>query len=214
MGLTVVSFKWKRNHDIPRFRYEAEHVLILRNMVARHYQKPHRFVCITDDARGLSDVETYPLWDTYANVPSPWRGQQPSCYRRLLMFSPDIEKIVGPRFVAVDLDVVITGDLAPLWDREEEFVGWSEAGWGHSIYNGSMWMMTAGARRQVVDRFNPKTSPREAWKAKLFGSDQAWISYVLGRGEASWTRDDGVYSYRKHIVEAPPKGTGDRKSVV
>jgi hypothetical protein len=66
-----------------------------------------------------------------------------------------------------------------------------------------MWMMTAGARRQVWEQFNPQTSPQTAKRAGKFGSDQGWISYCLGPGEATWTRADGVYSYRVHIA---PKG--------
>lgn len=31
------------------------------------------------------------------------------------------------------------------------------------------------------------------------GGDQAWISYVLGPGEAVFTPADGVLSYRRHI---------------
>lgn len=31
-----------------------------------------------------------------------------------------IEKIAGPRFVSIDLDVVITADLRPLWNRPED----------------------------------------------------------------------------------------------
>ena len=31
------------------------------------------------------------------------------------------------------------------------------------------------------------------------GSDQGWITYVLGPGEKMWTTEDGVYSWRKHV---------------
>lgn len=203
--LTVVCFKWKPRIASPRFQFGPEHVLTLRNMVARHYPDPHRFLCITDDARGLKDIETYPLWDTYADVPSPHFGNNPSCYRRLVAFGPDFERIAGKRFVAVDLDAVIVGDMRPVWNRPEDFIVWGETD-KRSWYNGSMWMMTAGARRQVLDTFNPRTSPREAKKAGRFGSDQGWISHVLGPGEATWTRDDGVYSHRVHIDPPPPKG--------
>lgn len=200
--LSVVCFKWAPPIAVPRFAFGPEHVRTLRNMVARHYPAPHRFLCVTDDTRGLGDIETVPLWDTWAQVPSPHGGQNPSCYRRLVAFSPDIAPVFGPRFVAVDLDAVIVGDLRPVWDRPEDFIIWGETD-RRSWYNGSMWLMTAGARRQVFDQFDPRTSPREAKRAGRFGSDQGWISHCLGPGEATWTRHDGVYSYRVHIA---PRG--------
>lgn len=199
--LSIVCWKWKPAAGY-RSKFTAEHVLTLRNMVARHYQKPHRFLCVTDDATGLADVETVPLWDDYASVPSPHGGHNPSCYRRLKAFAPEIAAVFGPRFVSLDLDTVIVDNLAPLFDRPEDFVVWGETD-PRSFYNGSMWMMTAGARKQVWERFNPKTSPMEAKRAGKFGSDQGWMSYVLGPGEATWTRKDGVFSYRVHIA---PKG--------
>lgn len=194
--LTVCVFKWHKPGY--RSKFEAEHVLIMRNMVARHYQKPHRFVCITDDATGLDEVETIPLWDDHKDVPSPHGRGNPSCYRRLRLFAKDAADIVGPRFVAVDLDTVIVGDMSPIWDRNEDFIIWGETN-PKSFYNGSMWEMTAGARSQVWEKFDPVESPRMALKAGRFGSDQGWISHVLGPQEATWGRQDGVYSFRVHI---------------
>jgi hypothetical protein len=72
-------------------------------------------------------------------------------------------------------------------------------------YNGSFWMLRAGARTQVWTRFDPKTSPQEANRAGQRGSDQGWISYVLGKGEKTWNVADGVFSYRVHVV---PHGGG------
>jgi hypothetical protein len=59
---------------------------------------------------------------------------------------------------------------------------------------------TPGTRTQIWETFHPAKSPREAFKAGGRGGDQAWISYVLGPGEAVFTPEDGVLSYRRHIV--------------
>jgi hypothetical protein len=172
-------------------------------MVARHYTDPHRFICITDDAEGLDpEVEAFPLWDEWANIPNPtWGESGPSCYRRLRAFSPGFEKIAGKRFVSIDLDMVITGDMRPVWNRPEHFVIY-RAGPGPQIYNGSMFMMTTGARRHVWDLFDPERSPQLAHKAGLRGSDQGWIQFVLGPNEAQWTEADGVYGYRNDCWKA------------
>jgi len=168
-------------------------------MVRRHYRKNHRFICITDDAEGISkDVEIVPLWNTFANIPSPHGPKNPSCYRRLKSFSPEFKEIVGERFVSLDLDCVILQDVSPLWDREEDFIIWGDTN-PKTWYNGSMFMMTCGCRKQVWETFDPKTSPLKAMHAGKFGSDQGWISYVLGQGEKKWTTEDGVYSWRNHL---------------
>lgn len=195
--ITVVTFKWTSFGY--RSVFTGETVNAVRRMVARHYPHPHRFVCVTDDPAGVGrDVEIVPLWQDFAHVPSPHGGRNPSCYRRLRIFHPDAGQWFGDRFVTIDLDTVIVGDLSPLWHRSEDIVLWGDTN-PTTYYNGSMILLAAGARPQVWTEFDPVTSPALAKAAGQFGSDQAWISYRLGRGEAMWTQADGVVSYRKHI---------------
>src|SRR4030095_16148363 len=59
--LTVVCWKWRRPVTY-RSQYAPETVHTLRRMVAAHYAKPHRFVCVTDDPTGLDGIETIPIW--------------------------------------------------------------------------------------------------------------------------------------------------------
>lgn len=172
-------------------------------MVARFYPPPHRFVCFTDDATGIdAAVEVLPLWSDFADVPNPSGRKQPSCYRRLKLFAPEMREVLGDRFVAIDLDTVITGDLRPLWNRTNEFVIFGDTH-PSTPYNGSMFLMTAGARAQVWTEFDPATSPARAAAARFRGSDQAWISYCLGPREARWTRAEGVYSFRNDLRRRP-----------
>ena len=196
--LSVVCFKWKGPAHY-RSQFSAHHVNVLRHMVARHYQRPHRFICVTDDPVGIEDgIEVVPLWEDFADLKSPHGDHNPSCYRRLKVFDPAMRAVFGDRFVCLDLDTVIVGDMAPLWDRPEDFVIWGETD-RRSWYNGSMFLMTAGARPHVWSDFDPVESPRKALRAGRFGSDQGWISYRLGPGEKTWSTKDGVYSFRVHI---------------
>lgn len=204
--LSIVCFKWQATS--PEFnsrnRNTAKHVNNLRRMVARHYRGEHRFICITDKSDGIDkEVEVVPLWDDFAAMKSPYGPRYPSCYRRLKLFSRGIEAIVGKRFVWMDLDVVIVREVTPLWDRDGDIVllrGTNPS----THYNGSMLLMTAGARSQVWDDFDPDHSPASAKAAAQFGSDQGWISYKLGPNEKRWTVDDGVYCYRRHIYPRRP----------
>lgn len=199
--LSVITWKWT---PPPGYRstFGPETVNVLARMVRRHYARPHRFLCVTDDARGLdAAIEVVPDRHDFAGVPNPHGGRNPSCYRRLRLFAPDAAETFGERFVSLDLDCVITGDLGPLWDRPEDVVFWGDTN-PTTAYNGSMMLLRAGARPQVWTRFNPRTSPIASKRAGCFGSDQGWISYCLGPREPKWTTADGVYSFRTHVAPA------------
>lgn len=204
MSLTIVTWRWTPRPGY-RSTFGPETVNVLKKMVDRHYPDPHRFVCVTDDPAGIDPgVEILPPWNDFVDVPSPHGGKNPSCYRRLRMFHPEIGKVFGDRFVSMDLDVVITSDLRPLWNRTEDFVAWGDTNpQPGSHYNGSMILMRAGSRPQVWNRFDPATSPQESLRARCWGSDQGWISYVLGGGEAKWGKHDGVYSFRNDLQKRP-----------
>lgn len=162
-------------------------------MVARHYPDPHRFICFTDDPRGIEDIAR-PIWNDYASVPNPTGGGRPSCYRRLKLFDPGMRGVLGERFVMLDLDAVICGDLRPLWNRPEDVVMWKSPAklWP---YNGAMFLANVGARPWVWADFDPVESPKATTRAGYRGSDQAWMSYALGPNEATWSEQDGVYYY-------------------
>lgn len=193
--ISVVTFKWATPGY--RAKFTSEHVNTLRRMVRRHYQAPHRFICITDDPAGLDGgIEVVPLWDHHSSVPNPTGGGRPSCYRRLKLFDPAMAEVIGDRFVMLDLDCVICGDLSPLFDRPEDAVFWKSPT-NEWPYNGAMFMANTGARPQLWQDFDPLESPKLTQAAGYRGSDQAWISYKLGWNEATWTERDGVYYYGK-----------------
>lgn len=204
MPQTVLCWRWAPRPGY-RSSYGPETVNTLAAMVRRHFPHPHRFLCITDDQKGIdSRVEIIPAWNDHASVQSPHGGKNPSCYRRLRMFHPEAAQWFGSRFVSLDLDVVITADLTPLWDRPEDIVMWGDTNpQPGSHYNGSMILLTAGSRPHVWTEFDPAVSPAKSLKARCWGSDQGWLSFCLGGGEARWSKADGVYSFRNHMKSNP-----------
>lgn len=195
--LRVVTWLWKPKPNI-QTRFNSECVNTLLSMIDRHYRKPYEFVCVTDNPTGIDGaVRTIPLWDDFGYLEHPQSGPNIStCYRRLRMYAPEMADIIAPRFVSVDLDAVILNDVTPLWERKEDFVAWSP-GLFWSPYNGSMTLLTAGARRQVWEKFDPYKTPIEAKDKGLIGTDQAVVSHILGAGEATWTPErDGVWAFR------------------
>jgi hypothetical protein len=199
--LHVVTWLWRPPKDY-HSQFTPRHVNILQRMVKRHYPHPHQFHVITDMTRGFGkDVNVIPLWEDFSTTESIYGAGSPSCYRRLRAFSAEMKTLIGERFVSLDLDAVITGDMSPVWNRKEDFVIWGEDG-RRTPFNGSMWMMNSGARAEVWDRFvkDPGFAMSRALQAGYYGTDQAWISYLLGeRNEKRWTWKDGVYSFREHL---------------
>lgn len=196
--MSVVCWRWGE-------RYTAAHVNALARAIRRHYARSHRMICVTSDAAGIDPgIEVVPDTVDFAAVPSPNGAAAPSCYRRLRAFHLDAAQWFGERFVSLDLDVAIVGDLAPLWDRAEDFVGLQDPLYPAQL-NGSMFLLTAGSRPWVWSGFDPVQSPAQARAAGFLGSDQAWLSWCLG-GEPRWTAADGVLSYRKDCAHGLPRG--------
>lgn len=207
--LTAVTWKWRANY---RETFEPDHVNALHRAVRDNYDGDLRFVCITDDARGV-ECETHPIWPDCAAMENASGPHLPSCYRRLKIFSPCVHRDMGiapgSRVVSLDLDMLVVGPLNPLWDRDDSFVGWVQQGAIHNrIFNGSMFLFRAGLHHDLWSDFIPDRSPAEAKAAGYSGSDQSWISYRMAAGHAGWTQSDGVYSYMRDIRRTghpPPK---------
>jgi hypothetical protein len=191
--LTIACWKWERiltGHQLPHVvNYGPKHVHTMMSMLERNVTIPYRFVCITDDPTGL-ECETIPLWETY-----PAGG----CYHRLRAFSPEIEDILGNRFCWIDLDAVVVDNIDSILSVENDFAihRYAYTGRPDQHYNGGLVVMSAGVRKGVWDSFHPEESPkliaRLNEEKKLIGSDQAWISHVLGPGERTIGPAEGVY---------------------
>lgn len=205
--LSVITFKYLK----PGYRtvYTAEHVNTLRRMVARCYNHPHRFFCVTDDPTGLyADIEYVPMWSDHFDLVNPSHPtNRPNCYPRLKLFDREMAKVFGPRYVSLDLDMVMVDDVVPLWDRPEGFVIYDARGDDH--YNGSMFLQTAGVHQEVWDDFDPVQSPQLTTRAGMRGSDQAWIRYKLSPNAATWSYEEGVYAYLNLV---PPRSRASKRA--
>lgn len=211
MPLTIACFKWRKIPgapqllpQVPNLVYSAKHVNILYYSLGRNLKIPFNFVCVTDDSSGLDHrIEVIPLWDKCRNLGG--------CYNRLYVFSKDMRSLLGRRFACIDLDCVITGDVTPIFSRQEDFIINSYKPFpAHKFnmnqkYNGGLFIMNAGCRKQVWETFDPKKSPDILTKAHdiCVGTDQGWIRYVLGENEAVLTEKDGIYEARAFSSTLP-----------
>lgn len=191
MTLRVLTWLWQQPGG--RETFTATHVNIWAAMIRRHCTLDIDLACVTDMPEGIDAsirIIAPPGFHDDLQT-SRWRGGRPSCYRRLAMFAPDAAETFGERFVSMDLDVVIGGNIDAIFGRSEDLVicGPSQTG-ARWIYNGSMVLMTAGARPCVYEDFTPERA--EEASRRFVGSDQAWLAHSLGQGEALFTPDHGV----------------------
>ena len=190
--LTVACFYWRDNHDRCQnvYQYSSEDVTLLRNQVRRNLSRDHEFVCITDRPKDIDpDIRTVPL-DKRLHIPG---GR----YAKLQVFPESAADTIGKRILTIDLDTVIVGNINHLVDRDEDLVLWRNPNWGlkrRAYYNTSVMLVRPGARAEIYNRFDPKRSHDEAFEATGWGgTDQRYISWIVGRDEANWTAKDGIY---------------------
>jgi hypothetical protein len=192
--ITVVSWLWKQPQG--RTTYTAEHVWIWADMVSRNLSMKHRLACVTTETDLPPNVERIDPPGEFEDVQPKWGPRKPNCFRRLAMFRKDAAKTFGRRFVSMDLDVVIGGQLDPLFGRPEDLVLYRGTDPSRP-YNGSMMLLAAGCRPQVYDDFDQAGA--DVSGEAFHGSDQAWLAHKLGWNEATWTEDDGVYWFGRRF---------------
>ncbi len=196
--LSVVVWLWQESTRL----FLPAHVNTMRKMLARHLPAPHRFICVCDSTEGFaSDVEvllTPPPAAQAGKLRNPEGPRFPNCYRRLWNFSTAASAAFGERILALDIDLVALADLQPLLDTDEDFVGVRpHMRWGnHQRVAGGMYLLRTGTRCEVWERFKGAASIAEARRAGFRGSDQAWISYCLGKNATVWPEPSGLYSIR------------------
>lgn len=125
--------------------------------------------------------------------------QQPGCFARLRMFDPRWQAKHGlkGRVVCFDLDMIVTGPLGGLFDREEDFLILQGANASNPCpYNGSLMSFRVGAHPEVWTDFSLEAA--RAVPFFEFPDDQAWYAHKLP-GAAGWKAgpDSGVYAFHK-----------------
>lgn len=211
--LTFITFKWKQPQGFKTY-FNSKHVNVLYHSIKRNITVPFQFCAITDDSKGLDPgIISVPVWDS-PDVPATIHPFKPNCYRRLKLFSKDIGEYLQvctggrlhnpKRFVALDLDVVITGDITEICSVPGEFVGWRRK---LLPYQGAFFMLKPGARPQVWDEFirDPGAIIKRSRVLGYHGTDQAVVSAILGTEESVLTSRDGIYHFATELRKMPRK---------
>lgn len=182
--LTFVTWFWGD-------KFSSDYVKILKSSIARNTKQPHRFLCVTDKGE-IPGIETTILMD-------PGFAKMKGCFCRLRMFDTVWQRDVGinDRFISIDLDTVIVGDLDPLFDRKEDFLIMQGANSKNPCkFNGALMLITPGSHEEVWDDFTLQRAKDAPYHE--FPDDQGWIWHKVP-GAAGWKTgpEHGVYVYRK-----------------
>lgn len=198
MTLTVACFFWVDDSRQRNYQITPEDVRIWDSMIERNLKVPHHRVCVTHRADLVENfISVIPL-DLEKHVPG-------LCTVKLQAHKPGGVAKEGDRVLLMDVDCVVTGNLDPLVDRDESFVGWKNpnftVGGKRGFVQGSMQLFTVGATAHLWREFDPKRTP--GWLNRRFGGgEQAWISERLNTAYpepgwewdvSRWTEASGVY---------------------
>jgi len=176
VALVITTWLWGR-------RYGPDYVARLAAGVARHLKQPYRFAVMRPEPadRLLTEI--------------------PGCFCRLRSFDPAWQArqgiAAGDRLVWMDLDMVITGPLDALFDREEDFVIWQHANASNPCpYNASVTMLRAGAHPEVWRDFSPMAAAQRPFFS--FPDDQGWLWHAVPDA-AGWEcgAASGIWAFGK-----------------
>ena len=137
----VICMKWGD-------KYSADYVNILFNMVSRNLSIPFRFVCFTDDPKGINEqVEVFDL--PSLNLPNniPERG-----WLKLTTFSKTLGDLEG-KALFLDLDLIITGSLDELFEIEGDFLIVKDFIRKDVTGNSSVYRFEIGQHEDVIENF-------------------------------------------------------------
>lgn len=177
-------------------KYRDEDAHILRAMVARHLQAPHRFRCLSD--RPIAGIDCLVLADRW-----------PGWWAKLQLFQVEHEQALY-----LDLDCVVVGSLDPLVCPRRQArqlslpANWALSGWGGCQSSVMSW---GGNQSWLLRDFDPaQIGVPENGNCGAYGPDRLWgdqeyITSVAGNPGAGvvWPMP-GVYSYKYHCHGGKP----------
>jgi len=180
-------------------------------MVARHLAGPFAFLCLTDDATGLRpEVTAAPIPALPPFPPGPERG-----WNKLAAFSPTLAPLLKGPVLYLDLDVVIVGELAPLFDLPVAFPIIRD--WYHPmgrIGNSSVFRYELAACAGLFKDFGRDLA---AIIARHRNEQEYVTAFMRAAGALDWWPKDWCRSYRRDCTSpwplcywrppAPPPGS-------
>ncbi|SLN76033.1 glycosyl transferase [Roseisalinus antarcticus] len=200
---TIACIKWGT-------AFGPEYVNRLYSGVRRHMPGRVRFICMTDAAEGLHpEVEILHLPEEpfHAEMSAALAvANRQGAMRKVSLFRPGlIEGLAGP-VLGFDLDVVITGDLTPIWEMAPGKLAmradWVEARRGRPTGHGSVFRFDPARHGYLYDEI-ARAPGAEVARAR--GSEQRYTSSkAQARGDFAYIPNDLVVSFKHDCLGLPP----------
>lgn len=177
--------------------YPADYANVLFSASRRYLTGPFRFVCLTDDPKGLADgIEAYPIPDLPLTPGMRRSGQ----WAKLGIYLRDLHGLTG-RALFIDLDMVICGSLDGFFERPEPFIttdmgtDWrpNPTGQGTVEPGTCLFAFDLGQEAQILDRF--LADPEAAVVEHVI--EQAWVG-AHASSMAFWP-PGWVISFKRHL---------------
>jgi hypothetical protein len=159
-------------------------------MLRRH--GGHGLTCVHDGSfrfpAGFESVALIRMPDAVAELPD--------YLPKLWAWSPEFHTIVGERFVSIDLDVVLLGEMVPLLFGPEPVRLWGHGAARLEPYNTSLFALEPGFGHAVWESYTSEGLAAARAKAAYWTGDQSWVAHVLGPDLPTFGEADGVIRYR------------------
>jgi len=191
--VNVVCFKWGT-------RYPAYYVNNVYAGVKKYLHRPFRFVCITDDAKGLDQGV-----ETVAILPDPhMKMAWPNVFMKLSLTADGAAGLIGPTLF-LDIDIAITGDLDCFFDympgKNCIIHNWVEARKtilqkAPAVGNSSVFRFEAGKSNYIYETFLAEMD--RAIDKRFFRTEQAFLTYAMK--EVYWWPAEWVRSFKRHSM--------------
>jgi hypothetical protein len=179
MNVNFVCIKWGT-------KYPPEYVNHLARSVRRCLTIPYRFVCLTDDPRGIdSDVET-----------KPFTVELPGWWNKIALFQARIHDLTGT-LLYLDLDMVVIRNIDGILGYPGEFVAVPTL-LREGEFSSALMRFEIGCHQRVWELFERHA---ERVMSEIYG-DQNWINACCAR-----TRG---HEYTERVRELWPEVTPDR----
>ena len=199
--VNIICMKWGS-------MYGPDYVNHLRRGVARHLARAHRFVCFTDDGRGLDrGIEVMPLPDL--GLPP---GQRDLRWRKLAVFRERLGDLTGTALF-LDLDLVIVDSLEPFFEHAGRFLvirddelfrakplrrlNPGRDRFLASVGNSSVFRFEIGAHRYILDAY--LADPAGA-AAKYEISQQFQTAQLAAHGDLAYWPPGWCVSFKNQCV--------------
>lgn len=186
----IVCMKWGT-------KFGANYVNALYKMVEKNITGEFRFVCFTEDPKGIDErVEIMPLPPMDLDENAPERG-----WRKITMMNEKLGDLEG-NALFLDLDIVILRNIDEFFEVPGEFIIIKDWDFKNSVTgNSSVFRFPVGKYPDVLEYFVKNSNEI----AQQFRNEQAYLSDAMyKKGVLSYWDKKWCVSFKRHCLQKFP----------